>query len=246
MYQGGKYETETFYYLERLHFYPHHPGGHGNRQLSEQRGAADGGVVLSLDSVYPVLLLAVLRASDRAPLIALYCSYLWRLEHLNGNWNVLMTAPVPVRDVFLGKLMVIFRVTLFTQVWVFFLYIVCGKLCGLPGVAPLDTVLWMLRGTLAAAAIGTLQLLLSMVIRSFAVPIGIALAGSIMGFLFINKGWELYWPYSLMMAGMNSNKSEDILGGNPVPFLGSVAVFFAVFAGAAVLWLKKKDVKAQA
>ena len=49
-----------------------------------------------------------------------------------------------------------------------------------------------------------------------------------------------------MMAGMNSNKSEDILGGNPVPFLVSVAVFFAVFAGAAVLWLKKKDVKAQA
>ena len=129
-----------------------------------------------------------------APLIALYCSYLWRLEHLNSNWNVLMTAPVPVRDVFLGKLMVIFRVTLFTQVWVFLLYVVCGKLCGLPGAVPLDTVLWMLRGTLAAAAIGTLQLLLSMVIRSFAVPIGIALAGSIVGFLFINKGWELYWP----------------------------------------------------
>lgn len=181
-----------------------------------------------------------------APLIALYCSYMWRLEHLNSNWNVLMTAPVPVRDVFLGKLAVIFRVTLFTQVWVFLLYVVCGKLCGLPGMAPPDTVLWMLRGTLAAAAIGTLQLLLSMVIRSFAVPIGIALAGSILGFLFINKGWELYWPYSLMMAGMNSNKSEDILGGNPVPFLVSVAVFFAVFAGAAVLWLKKKDVKAQA
>lgn len=179
-----------------------------------------------------------------APLIALYCSYLWRLEHLNSNWNVLMTAPVPVRGLFLGKLAVIFRGTLFTQVWVFLLYVICGKLCGLPGAAPLDTVLWMLRGTLAAAAIGTMQLLLSMIIRSFAVPIGIALAGSILGFLFINKGWELYWPYSLMMAGMNSNKSEDTLGGNLIPFLVSVAVFFAVFAGAAVVWLKKKDVKA--
>ena len=179
-----------------------------------------------------------------APLIALYCSYLWRLEHLNSNWNVLMTAPVPVRGLFLGKLAVIFRVTLFTQVWVFLLYVICGKLCGLPGAAPLDTVLWMLRGTLAAAAIGTMQLLLSMIIRSFAVPICIALAGSILGFLFINKGWELYWPYSLMMAVMNSNKSEDTLGGNLIPFLVSVAVFFAVFAGAAVVWLKKKDVKA--
>lgn len=50
-----------------------------------------------------------------APLIGLYCSYLWRLEHLNNNWNVLMTAPVPVRNVFLAKLAVIFRVTLLTQ-----------------------------------------------------------------------------------------------------------------------------------
>ena len=179
-----------------------------------------------------------------APMVGVYAAYLWRLEHLNSNWNVLMTAPVPVRDVFLGKLAVIFRVTLFTQVWVFILYVICGKLCGLPGATPLDTVLWMLRGTLAAAAIGTMQLLLSMVIRSFAVPIGIALAGSILGFLFMNKGWELYWPYSLMMAGMNSNKSEDALGGNLIPFLVSVVLFFAVFAGAAVLWLKKRDVKA--
>lgn len=181
-----------------------------------------------------------------APLIALYCSYLWRLEHLNSNWNVLMTAPVPVRDVFLGKLAVIFRVTVFTQIWVFILFAICGKLCGLPGMMPADTVLWMLRGTLAAAAIGTLQLLLSMVIRSFAVPIGIALAGCIFGFLFVNKGWGLYWPYSLMMVGMNANKSEDALGGELIPFLVSVAVFFTMFAAAAVTWLRKKDVKAQA
>ena len=111
---------------------------------------------------------------------------------------------------------------------------------------PADTVLWMLRGTLAAAAIGTLQLLLSMVIRSFAVPIGIALAGCIFGFLFVNKGWGLYWPYSLMMVGMNANKSEDALGGELIPFLVSVAVFFTVFAAAAVTWLRKKDVRAQA
>lgn len=31
-----------------------------------------------------------------APLIGLYCSYLWRLEHRNNNWNSIMTAPVPV------------------------------------------------------------------------------------------------------------------------------------------------------
>lgn len=181
-----------------------------------------------------------------APLIALYCSYLWRLEHLNSNWNALMTAPVPVRDVFLGKLAVIFWVTVFTQIWVFLLFAVCGKICGLAGLMPLDTALWMLRGTLAAAAIGTLQLFLSMVIRSFAVPVGIALAGCIIGFLFVNKGLGLYWPYSLMMMGMNANRSEDTLGGELIPFLVSVALFFAVFACAAVVWMKRSDVRAQA
>ena len=30
-----------------------------------------------------------------APLIALYCSYIWRVEHLHYNWNQLMTMPVP-------------------------------------------------------------------------------------------------------------------------------------------------------
>ncbi len=34
------------------------------------------------------------------PLIALYCAYIWRVEHLNHNWNQLMTMPVPVRDIF--------------------------------------------------------------------------------------------------------------------------------------------------
>ncbi len=38
-----------------------------------------------------------------APLIGLYCSYIWRLEHLNNNWNVLMTTPVTVPCVFFGK-----------------------------------------------------------------------------------------------------------------------------------------------
>ncbi len=179
-----------------------------------------------------------------SPLIALYCSWLWRLEHLNHNWNVLMTAPVPVRDVFLGKLAVIFRVTLATQLWVGVLYFLCGKFCSLPGMMPGNTILWLLRGTLAAAGIGTLQLFLSMMIRSFAVPIGIALAGSILGFLFVSQGWELFWPYSLMMAGMNSNRSDDVLGGDILPFLISLTVFFVLFTAAAVLCLKKKDVRA--
>lgn len=179
-----------------------------------------------------------------APLIALYCSYLWRLEHLNHNWNVLMTAPVSIPNIFFSKLAVIFKVTLITQIWLAVLFVLCGKLIGLPGWVPSRILVWILRGTLAAMAIGALQLLLSMCIRSFSVPIGIALAGGVAGLVISNKGLGLYWPYALMLMGMNSNKNEDTLAGHSLSFFLSVLLFFLAFSGISILLLKKRDVKA--
>ncbi len=178
-----------------------------------------------------------------APLIALYCSYLWRLEHRNNNWNVFMTAPVSIPCLYLGKLSVIFRITFLTQLWVGILYVLCGKIIGLSGFAPVDVYFWLLRGTLAAAAIGALQLFLSMVIRSFSVPIGIALVGSVFGMMASNKGLGLYWPYSLMLMGMNSNKTTDVLGGNTLPFILSTLIFFLAFYLTAVQMLRIRDVR---
>ena len=179
-----------------------------------------------------------------APLIALYCSYLWRLEHLNHNWNVLMTAPVSIPNIFFSKLAVIFKVTLITQIWLAVLFLLCGKLIGLPGWVPSQILVWILRGTLAAMAIGALQLLLSMCIRSFSVPIGIALAGGVAGLVISNKGLGLYWPNALMLMGMNSNKNEDTLAGHSLSFFLSVLLFFLAFSGISILLLKKRDVKA--
>ena len=155
-----------------------------------------------------------------------------------------MTNPVPVRNVFLAKLAVVYWVTLLTQLWIGVLYFLCGKLCGLPGMIPGQILVWLLRGTLAAAAVGTLQLLLSMVIRSFSVPIGISLTGSILGFIISNKGYSMYWPYSVMLLGMNANKSEDSLRHGPIPFLVSLCAFFLLFTGISIWYLKKKDVRA--
>lgn len=178
-----------------------------------------------------------------APLIALYCSYLWRLEHLNHNWNVLMTMPVPIPAIFLGKLFIIIKVTLITQAWMYLLFLCGGKAAHLEGLPPVTLLLWTLRGTIAALAIGALQLLLSMVIRSFALPIGIALGSSIVGLFAANSGKGLLWSYSLMLMGMNSNSNEDKLSGSLAPFLISVTLFFLVFCGASIFLLKCRDVK---
>lgn len=178
-----------------------------------------------------------------APLIALCCSYIWRLEHRNNNWNAFMTAPVPVCCLYLGKLAIIFFITLITQLWVGILYIIAGKFAHLPGSCPPDVIFWLLRGSLAAVSIGALQLLLSMLIRSFSIPIGIALIGGIAGMLISNAGLGMYWPYSLMLMGMNSNKSADALSGNGPIFTTSTLLFSLLFYLTAVKILKRKDIR---
>ncbi|MBS6395956.1 MAG: ABC transporter permease [Clostridiales bacterium] len=177
------------------------------------------------------------------PLIALYCACIWRVEHLNHNWNSLMTMPVPVRDVFLAKLMLAFVCTVGLQLWVWILFVISGKAVGLTGMPPAQILLWLLRGSAGGLAIAALQLVLSMLIRSFAVPIALSLLGSILGLLAGNAGYGLLFPYSLMMLGMNANRSENMVD-NLLGFGISVAVFVGMFTAVGILWLRKRDVTA--
>ena len=178
------------------------------------------------------------------PLIAIYCSYLWRLEHLNYNWNHCMTAPVPVSCLYLAKLIQVAKMTLLTQVWVGVLFFICGKYAGFPGLPPVQILTWLLRGTLGGMAAAALQLTISMKIRSFSLPVGIALAGSIMGLLASNNNMGLYWPYSLMMLGMNANKYDDMLSSQLGMFLVTCILSLLLFCGAGITMLRRQDVKA--
>ena len=177
-----------------------------------------------------------------APLIALYCSYIWRVEHLNNNWNHLMTMPVPAADVFLSKLILALRCTVILQFWMWALFLIAGKAVGLPGLPELQILIWLLRGSLGALAITSLQLVLSMIIRSFAVPIALALLGSVAGLLASNGGFGLFWPYSLMLMGMNANKTEDMVSSS-LSFGISTLCILLQFTGVGILWLRKKDIR---
>lgn len=179
-----------------------------------------------------------------APLIAIYCSYLWRIENQNKNRHLLLTQPVPVRDIFLGKLTSIIKITLFTQFWIYALYLISGKLVALPGLPPIETFIYTIRGLLGGAVIATLQLLISMVLRSFAAPIAIAVMGSITGLLAANSVYGVYYPYSLMMLGMNANKTEDMLSGSSIPFFISCLIYLLLLCSIAIFLLKHRDVNA--
>ena len=178
-----------------------------------------------------------------APLIAAYASYLWRMEHLNHNWNLLMTAPVSLKNLILAKFIVLFKMTALTQVWIGVLFFICGKFAGVPGMLPGKCIFWLFRGCIGSIGIIALSLLLSMVIRSFSVPIILSLFGSIASLGLVAKGAGYFWPYALMMLGMNANSADDGMMGHYATFLFSVAFFFLLFISAAVIYLKKKDVR---
>ncbi len=178
------------------------------------------------------------------PLIAIYCAYIWRVEHLDHNWNQLMTMPVPVRDIFLSKLVLALGCTVLLQLWVWVLFCITGKAVGLTGMPPVQILSWLLRGSIGGLAIAALQLVLSMVIRSFALPIAIALLGSILGLLASNGGLGLFWPYSLMLMGMNANKAENMVE-NMLGFGISAVLFLGLFTGAGIWYLKKQDVTSE-
>ena len=177
-------------------------------------------------------------------MVAVYAAYLWRLEHLGYNWNIIMASPVKTRDLFAAKFVVVAKLALLTHGFVFLLYTFCGKIFAhLSGWPPIELP-FFLRGVLGALAVIAVQLVLSMLIRSFALPVFLALIGGISGIFVSSKGLALLWPYSLMQAGMNANKSKDVLAGGYGLFIASCVIWLiAMFILADVL-LKKKDVRA--
>ena len=104
--------------------------------------------------------------------------------------------------------------------------------------------LFLLRGLLGALAVIAAQLVLAMVVRSFAVPIFLGLLGGITGIFISSKGHGLLWPYSLMQLGMNSNKSADALAGSYGLFAFSCIFWLGTMFLLAWLLLKKRDVRA--
>ena len=58
-----------------------------------------------------------------------------------------------------------------------------------------------------------------------------------------NGGLGLFWPYSLMLIGMNANREAD-MAGNLLGFGGSLVLFFGLFTAAGIWYLKRTDIRA--
>ena len=152
-------------------------------------------------------------------MVSAYAAYLWRLEHLGHNWNLIMAAPVRPFALFAAKLLVVVKLMCFTQCFVFVLYVACGRLfAGFSDWPPMSIVFYLVRGIFGGLAVAAVQLLLAMLIRSFAVPIFLRAGRRHCGNADRQQRAMPCWPYCLMQQGMNANRSTDVLAGNVLPF----------------------------
>ena len=175
-------------------------------------------------------------------IIGVYCSYLYRLEHLNHNWNSVMTMPIPVSYFFLAKLCIASAMVILTQVWTGVLYLLSGKLAGLSSPVPGQFPEWLLTGAAGAIVICAVQLCFSLMIRSFAVPVGLALMGGIAGLGMLAKGYGGFFPYSLLSLGMRANQPGGPMQCALEHFLLSCALYVLACVLWAALWMKRRDV----
>lgn len=176
--------------------------------------------------------------------IGVYCSYLCRLEHTNHNWNAVMTAPVPVSAIYLAKLAVASAMVLLTQIWIGVLFVLSGKMFGMSAPVPPELAEWLLYGAVGGIVICALQLCVSLVIRSFAVPVGIALIGGVAGLAAVAKGYGVWFPYSLLSLGMRANHPGGPLQCGTGQFFLNCLLYLILCIAFAIGWLKKRDVVA--
>ncbi|TYA13152.1 multidrug ABC transporter permease [Paenibacillus faecis] len=175
-------------------------------------------------------------------LIAICCSYVCRLEHLNRNWNVTLTVPVSIASVVLAKWIVVGLLVLLAQVLFMGFYWLAGTLFSLPGPFPMETVGWMLRGWYASLSVVALQLSLSLRIRSFATPIGISLCAVMLGLGMYVAKLGLFFPFSLLTIGMGALNQNELTDAQNLLFWTVNLAYMLIFCSASIRRLKKRDI----
>lgn len=171
-------------------------------------------------------------------LIGVYCAYLCRLENINNNWNSVLTSPVSINSIYFSKFLTVMKMLFLTQIFVAILFYMSGKFAQFTTPVPKEMFWWLFLGLCASNAITSVQLALSLIIKSFAVPIGISLIGGFVGIAAMAKGFGLYYPYSLFSIGMCANNPSASMHYSIVSFMISCILFIIIFSKLSILKMK--------
>ena len=176
-------------------------------------------------------------------MIGIYSSYIMRQEENNHNWNKVLSMPVSKNLVFIAKLIQVVFMIFLSEIWICTLFVISGKVIGLTSAIPCDKLItWCLFGTLGGSVMASLQLMISLFIKSFALPVGISLGGGLSGMVFLAKHLGHIWPYSLMAYGMNSNAPQELIKSGYMSFVIICIVYIAIFMITSSTILSKRDI----
>lgn len=155
-----------------------------------------------------------------------------------------MTTPVARSTIFIAKLVVLAKSILVAQVLLMVFIIIVGKVVfRFEQPIPINMLWWLFMGWFSALSVGAVQLYLSMRIRSFAVPVGLAVCLSIGGLAFHLAGLSEMFPYSQIILGLSSQ--DEVLPIDSITTLvPMVLVYTVLFVILAAKHLKKADVVA--
>lgn len=176
-------------------------------------------------------------------LVGASCSWLMRLEHRGTNWNQLMASPVGAPRIMASKLFVAWLMLGVGLAVTGVLFVGCGRLVGLPGMPGPEYALWLAMAWAGGLAPIACQLLVSLLIRNFAAPVGIAVIGGLVGLFLHAYDKGLAWPYGLVVVALNSNGNGALSAGQLIPFLAATAVYTVVALGIATLIMTRLDVR---
>lgn len=165
-------------------------------------------------------------------LVGAGCSWLMGQEHAGTNWNQVLASPVAPWRVVAAKLVVGAGMLAVALAATGTLFVACGKAVGLSGLPSADYAIYLLLAWGGGVSVVAVQLLVSALVRNFAAPVGIALAGGIAGLVLTAKGWGLWWPWALMQLASNGNGSGTLAPAELAGF-AAVTALFTVAASAA-------------
>lgn len=190
--------------------------------------------------------------------IGILASLVWRPEHRNGNWNALMSQSVPTHRVVLSKTVAISVLTASMQAIMLLTVLLMGKVMfQLPGWLPATYWIGSVLIVVGCIPLVALQSAFSTFMRSFAVPVAIALIGAGISTvaLMIGLPAAIASPYAL--ATYSTQLGTTLVGGESTVFdaaaitpatAGLVIVLAAVGAalvtGVTTLILNRKDTAA--
>ena len=155
-----------------------------------------------------------------------------------------MKTPVARSTIFITKLVVLAKSILVAQVLLMVFIIIVGKVVfRFEQPITINMLWWLFMWWFSALSVGAVQLYLSMRIRSFAVPVGLAVCLSIGGLAFHLAGLSEMFPCSQIILGLSSQ--DEVLPIDSITILvPMVLVYTVLFVILATHHLKKADVVA--